>query len=180
MNVTLCFEDLFTLQQSLRWEFKNSPIEVTVESLKKLILDSFNLAAANLNLQETQPFSECDIEIKLLMRGLSNNTTLAYFDMSNFETESSGFSFKLYADVLFPILKSCDLQPLKSIWVHEIMHLIDYGELLKNLRLYKEKMSEVSSSNFTFSYKEIRKDKHIILRQLIMQFRTEGIATLGE
>ena len=180
MNVTLRFEDLFTLQQSLRWEFKNSPIEVTVESLKKLILDSFNLAAANLNLQETQPFSECDIEIKLLMRGLSNNTTLAYFDMSNLETESSRFSFKLYADVLFPVLKSGDLQPLKSIWVHEIMHLIDYGELLKNLRLYKEKMSEVSSSNFTFSYKEIRKDKHIILLQLIMQFRTEGIATLVE
>jgi len=180
MNVSLRFEDLFALQQSIQWEFKNSPIEVTVESIKRIILDSFNNAAATLKLQETQPFSESHIEIKILMRGLENNPTLAYFDMSNLESESSRFSFKLYADVLFPFLKSGDLQPLKSIWIHEIMHLTDYSELLKNLRLYKEKLREVSSSNFTFSYNEIRKDKHIILLQLIMQFRAEGIATLGE
>jgi hypothetical protein len=179
MNVSLRFEDLFALQQILRWEFKNSLNEVTVESLKELILDSFNKAAAELKLSETPAFSDCRIEIKLLMRG-TDNQALAYFDMSNLETDSSRFLFKMYADVLFPILKSGDLQPLKSIWIHEIMHLIDYGELLKNLRIFKSRMNEVSSSNFTFSYNEIRKDKHIIFLQLIMQFRAEGIATLGE
>jgi len=180
MKVSLRFEDLFALQQNLKWEFKDITTVVTVDSLKKTIHDSFNEAANTLGLDETPPFPECEVEIRLLMRGLTENKVLAYFDMSNLITQSIRFSFKLYADVLFPLLKSGDLQPLKSIWLHEIMHMIDYSELLKNLKIYREKMNDVPSQNFSLSFNEIRKDKHIILLQILMQFRAEGIATLVE
>ncbi|MFZ4455986.1 MAG: hypothetical protein ACOYOT_07170 [Bacteroidales bacterium] len=174
MNVTLRYEDLFTLQQCLQWEFQNTETEVDVNSLRKIILDSFQEAANVLNLKDTIPFSTCDIDIKLVMRGVQGNTILAYFDMNNLTVQSTCFSFKLYADVLFPLLKSGDLHDLKSIWVHEIMHLLDYRELLTNLKLCREKKIE----RYTSCYNKTRNDKHIILIDLLMHFRAEGIATL--
>ena len=81
---------------------------------------------------------------------------------------------------MFPLLKSGDLQPLKSIWVHEIMHILDYRELLINLKLFREKKNELYTSNYSFSQNKTRNDTHIILIDLLMHFRAEGIATLVE
>jgi hypothetical protein len=180
MDVTLKFEDRFTLEQTLQWEFRNTGIELNVNDLKRLILDSFNQATETLHLQEIIPFSDCTIEIKLLMRGIQNNPVLAYFDMYYLKDDSTEFSFKLYADVLFPLIKSGDLKPLKTIWIHEIMHLMDYRELLKNLKIYKEKMEAIYYDSFHRFNQQIRKDKHIILLNLMMLYRAEGIATLAE
>jgi hypothetical protein len=180
MDVFLRFDDLYTLQQNLQWEFRNAEREISINDLKKIILDSFSQAADTLHLRDILPFPDCSIMIGLLVRGRQKNPMLAYFDLNNLTDQSREFSFKIYADVLFPLLRSGDMRLLNSIWIHEIMHLIDYRELLKNLKIYKEKIQVVSSDSSSSSYQHIRNDKHIILLSLMMHFRAEGIATLTE
>ena len=180
MNAKLVFEDLFTLQQNLKWEFRNNETEIDVARLRRIILDTFYEAGKFLKLNENHYFDDCSIEIRLLMRGLPENRTLAYFDLLHLTAESKTFSFKLYADILFPLLISDNFNYLKTIWIHEIMHMIDYRELLQNLKIYKDKLQSTFSTNPSYSLNKVRQDKHIILLQLIMKYRAEGIATLVE
>jgi hypothetical protein len=179
MQVSLIWEDRFAIEQDLLWEFKNTDKKIGINGLQKIILDSFKEASEFFRLQSTLPFSESEIEIRVLLRSPENNITLAYFDLSRINPESKKFYFKLYADVLFPLVKNENLAPLKSIWIHEIMHMVDYPELMTNLKLYK-KIETISEPLFYVIKSGKRKDKHIIFLQLILQFRQEGVATLLE
>jgi hypothetical protein len=177
MKVTVQIEDKFALEQELYWEFKNTNLSININYLTKIILDSFNEASEFFRLKTTTPFDSSEIEIKVLLRSPEKNNILAYFDLSGLNSNSKKFCFKLYADVLFPLIKDGNIDPLKSIWVHEIMHLVDYHELERNLKLFSK--TDYTSPRLYFNAAQgDRKDRHLIFLQLIVKFRQEGVAML--
>jgi hypothetical protein len=177
MVVKITFEDKFTLEQELYWEFKNTNLSININVVTKIILDSFNEASDFFSLKTTTPFDSSEIEIKVLMRSPDKSSILAYFDLSGLNSNSTKFCFKIYADVLFPLIKEGNIDPLNSIWVHEIMHLVDYHELERNLKLFSK--TDYSSHRLYFNAAQgDRKDRHLIFLQLIIKFRQEGVAML--
>jgi hypothetical protein len=177
MKVNIVFEDEFTLEQELRWEFKHTNKRIGADGFQKIILESFNEAARFYMLQSTYPFSGSSVEIRVLMRSPEKSNILAYFDLSKIAENARNFYFKLYADALLPLIKTGNIDQLINIWIHEIMHMVDYRELLRNISLYR-KREIISNRLFYIAKQGLRKDKHIIFLQMIMQFRSEGIATL--
>lgn len=177
MVIHVKFEDKFALEQELYWEFKNINISIDINILTKIIIDSFNEASDFFKLKNTTPFDSSEIEIKVLLRSPDKTNILAYFDLSGINPDSKRFCFKLYADVLFPLIKKDNMDPLKSIWIHEIMHLVDYRELIRNLNLFN-KRDIITQRLYYNADKGQRNDRHIIFLQLIIRFREEGVAML--
>ncbi len=155
--------------------------QMSFNEFRKLITDSFQNAAMHFRQLETSELMHSEIEINLLMRSpATDKSKLAYFDLYPLRHNHGIFSFKLYADVLLPLIKHNQLAQLNRIWIHEIMHMVDYIELLRNLKLSEEKIHRNEAFGNSFFFSEIRKDKHVVLFNLLMHFRAEGIATLTE
>jgi len=178
MVLIINYEDEFTLNEFIKWEFKDSASGVTKEYITELIKERFNKAANYLGVNKNPDFSDACIKINIIMRSPSNNASLAYFDLYNLHEASKEFNFKLYADVLLKIIHSGTLSLIDTIWVHEIVHMIDYKEILKAKNIIKKRILQVNSEGHSaFS---VKKDKHLFLLNIITHFRDEGISTLME
>lgn len=179
MKVRIKFEDMFNMKQMLAFESEKNSNSLDLNSVKINALKTFEQATEYFSVLKTEKFADSNVEIIISQRdSYSPKEALAYFDMNNFKSDSKSFSFKLYADVLIKYLSSQDLNSLVLLWVHELMHMVDYEELLRNIELSREKLSTTERVGNSFYFSEIRKDKHVVLFMVLMHFRAEGIATL--
>ena len=178
MKIDIKYEDTYSLNELIRWEFMNSHQNVTIEYITEFITERFNKAATYLGVHQNQEFSDSCIEIKIIMGSPSDDGSRAYFDIVNFKEGSKQFNFKLYAEVLLEIIRSENFSVIDTILIHELVHMIDYKEIIKAQHVIKNKYyQERSRDNSAFSVKRYR---HLFLLKIITHFRDEGIATLVE
>lgn len=178
MNLQIKYEDKFNLEITLDMEFRQHHRNYTIPDLERIIKAYFSKAIAFFHLEESPDFKDVTLRLDIHSRSQKSNR-LAYFDLRKLTKDSRIFSFKIYCDILINILKKENFNFLKIIFIHELAHLIDYKELLHNKAAFK-KIPHIPVVLPFFEEKKVNPAKHLRFLQLILKYRTEGIATLIE
>jgi len=172
MKVSVIFEDHSKCGQILKRSSSQDS-----STFKKLLKESFREAWDWLIPGSERRLSHSAIQIEVMNVPPDGQQFIARYDYSNSFPRFSQYKFKAYLTKLIESLpdKSQAFEWMKTIWVHEITHLLDSKEIISYDDEFESFMKQKE-----FSFPDSLNDGHWILLSYLHSIRDEGIAVTVE